>query len=387
MISPLGLRKYNNGNILKESSILSGFFYLISSYIHQVCLFMKWIFVLLFSLISLNSSAQIFSSSGWEVSGYLETYYTYDLNQPEDHLRPDFLFNFKRHNEFSINLAFIRAAYADEKVRANIALMTGTYAQFNLADEPAWAQMVYEASVGVKLMDKLWLDVGIMPSHIGFESAEGMDTWHLSRSLLAENSPYFLTGGRLSYAWDEKFDITLWLTNGWQNVQRIERNQALGLGLGFNYRPIEGLEVNYSNYYGNEYPQTLYLPRFYNNFYAMYSFNGWGITLGADYGVEANISNQLNHWYAATVSLRKQVLGRFYLAGRADYYSDLKAVILPRGMEVTGLSANLDYEVTERALARIEFRQFFSPEPVFDLPAARFSRANSALNTSLAIRF
>ncbi|KEO74705.1 outer membrane beta-barrel protein [Anditalea andensis] len=348
---------------------------------------MRCLLVFLFSIIAFSSNAQIFSSGGWEVSGYIETYYTYDLNQPEDHLRPDFLFNFKRHNEFSVNLAFLRAAYSEDNIRGNLALMTGTYAQYNLADEPAWAQMVYEASVGVKLLDNLWLDVGIMPSHIGFESAEGMETWHLSRSLLAENSPYFLTGGRLSYAWNENLDLTLWLANGWQNVQRTERNQSLGLGAGINYRPMDGMIINYSNYYGNEYPQTLYLPRFYNNFYTMYSFNGWGITFGADYGIESTINTELNQWYGATLSLRRKFFDHLYIASRVDYYSDKKGVILNNGMEVTGLSMNLDYEVTERALARIEFRQFFSPDPVYDLPAGKFSRGNSAINTSLAIRF
>lgn len=342
---------------------------------------------MLMLLIVSVSKSQIVSHNGWEVSGYLETYYTYDFNQPEDHLRPDFLFNFKRHNEFSVNLAFLRAVYADENVRANIALMTGTYAQYNLADEPVWARMVYEASVGVKLHDKLWLDVGIMPSHIGFESAEGMDTWHLSRSLLAENSPYFLTGGRFTYMWNDKFDITLWLTNGWQNVQRIERNQALGVGLGFNYRPIDGMEVNYSNYYGDEYPQTLSLPRFYNNFYTMYSFNEWGVTVGADYGIEATIYNEFNHWYAFTASVRRKLGEDFYLAARADHYSDRKGVILNNGMQVSGYSLNLDYQITERALARIEFRQFNSPSPIFDLPGGKFSKGNSAINSSLAIRF
>jgi len=335
---------------------------------------MKWLLALIFTFISLAGSAQVFTKGDWEISGYIETYYTYDLNQPEDHLRPDFLFNFKRHNEFSINLAFIRAAYTDDKVRGNLAIMTGNYAQFNLAGEPAWAQMVYEASVGVKVMDKLWLDVGVMPSHIGFESAEGMETWHLSRSLLAENSPYFLTGGRLTYAWNEKFDITLWLTNGWQRVQRIERNQSLGIGLGLNHRPIEGLEINYSNYFGNEYPQTLYLPRFFNNFYTMYSFQDWGITVGADYGVEATIYDNINQWYAFTISLRRKIFDRFYIAARADHYSDVKGVILPRGMEVTGYSMNMDYQISEKALARIEFRQFNSPEPIFDLPAGKFSQ-------------
>jgi hypothetical protein len=367
--------------------VKSGFFSFIATVININGYTMKWLLASFFCFITLAGIAQEIPKGNWQISGYIETYYTYDFNQPEDHLRPDFLFNFKRHNEFSVNLAFVRAQYTDEKVRGNLALMAGNYAQYNLAGEPAWAQMVYEASVGVKIIDKLWLDVGVMPSHIGFESAEGMETWHLSRSLLAENSPYFLTGGRLSYAWNEKFDITLWLTNGWQRVQRIERNQSMGIGLGLNHRPIEGLEINYSNYFGNEYPQTLYLPRFFNNFYTMYSFQDWGITVGADHGLEGTIHDDINQWYAFTISLRRKIMERVHLAARADHYSDVKGVILPRGMEVTGYSMNMDYQVSEKALARIEFRQFTSPEPIFDLPGAKFSKGNYAINTSLAIRF
>jgi hypothetical protein len=348
---------------------------------------MKYFYLSIFIFLSHLSNAQIFRQNGWEISGYIETYYTYDLNQPEDHLRPDFLFNFKRHNEFSVNLAFLRAKYEDENIRGNLALMTGTYAQFNLADEPAWAQMVYEASVGVKLVERLWLDVGIMPSHIGFESAEGMETWHLSRSLLAENSPYFLTGGRLTYSLKDNFDIIFWAANGWQNVQRAERNQSLAMGLGFNHRPTENLEINYSNFFGNEYPQTLRLNRFFNNFYTMYTIGNWGVTVGADYGLEEGIFVNFNQWYAMTASLRRRLGEKFYLAARADYYSDPKGVILNTGMEVSGYSLNLDYHIHEKALARIEFRQFNSPDPLFDLPGGRFSRGNSAINSSLAIRF
>jgi hypothetical protein len=49
---------------------------------------------------------------------------------------------------------------------------------------------IYEANVGISLNKKnnLWVDAGVMPSHIGFESAISMDNWYLTRSLLAENS-------------------------------------------------------------------------------------------------------------------------------------------------------------------------------------------------------
>jgi hypothetical protein len=347
----------------------------------------------LFVLILLWSSALLAQEntrnkdSKFSFSGYLETYYSYDFNQPDDHLRPSFLYNFKRHNEFSVNLALLQASYQDENIRANLGLMLGNYAQFNLAEEPNWAKMIYEASIGFQLLDKLWLDVGIMPSHIGFETAIGADGWHLSRSLLAENSPYFLTGARFSYEFNAKIDLTFWLTNGWQNIQRIEGNQALGLGLGINYRPIENLEFNYSNYFGNEQGGSFRQNRFFNNFYAQYHFGKWGATLGTDFGIEPTISGIMNEWTGITASLKRTLTDKVSLAGRAEYYSDPAGVILREGLKVSGLSSNLDYQIHPAGLIRLELRQFIGQEPIFNLPAARFSKGNTAMTVSFSTKF
>lgn len=359
----------------------SGFFYLFLMKKNLVILILLWSSVIQAQDYPENKNRK------FSFSGYLETYFSYDFNQPDDHLRPDFLYNFKRHNEFSINLALFQAAYEDENIRANLGLMLGNYAQFNLADEPNWAQMVYEASIGFRILDNLWLDVGIMPSHIGFESAIGADGWHLSRSLLAENSPYFLTGVRFSYHHNSKIDMTLWLTNGWQNVQRIHGNQALGVGLGVNYRPIKSLELNYSNYFGNEQGGSFRQNRFFNNFYAQYYFGKWGATLGTDFGVEPTIAGNLNEWSGITASLKRTITKEITLAGRAEYYSDHKGVILSEGLKVSGLSSNIDYQIHPSGLIRLELRQFIGKEAIFNLPAARFSKGNTAITVSLSARF
>lgn len=346
---------------------------------------MRKVLLFLFLLSPLLSVAQ--EHGKFTFSGFLETYYSYDFNQPADHLRPEFLYNFKRHNEFSVNLALLQASYQEDNIRATLGLMVGNYAQFNLADEPQWAQLVYEASVGFKLLDKLWLDVGIMPSHIGFESAIGADCWHLSRSLLAENSPYFLTGARLSYAWSEELDFTLWATNGWQNVQRQSRNQGVGLGFAANYRPVSNLEIHYANYFGNEGVNPASELRFFNNFYTQYSPGKWGATIGFDYGVQSSVFSQINHWIGLTASLRRDLGEKFKLAGRAEYYADQQAIILDQGMRISGLSTNLDYAIHPRGLVRIELRQFFGDDSYFELPGAKFSYGNTALTTSFSISF
>ncbi|WP_234364369.1 porin [Lunatibacter salilacus] len=323
-----------------------------------------------------------------QVSGYMEAYYSFDVSRPVSHERPSFLYNFKRHNEFSFNLALVQLAYNSGKTRANVGAMAGTYAQYNLADEPVWAQFVYEASVGVQLIEQLWLDVGIMPSHIGFESAVGMDCWHLSRSLLAENSPYFLTGARLTYAINNKLEATLWVTNGWQNVQRTRGHELPSLGLGVQYKPTDDLILNYANYWGNESPHPINMYRFFNNFYVQKYSDLVNMTIGADFGLEQRVFRQgFNYWYGVTLSLQKPLSDKFTLAGRAEYYSDTKGVILADAMQVSGLSLNLDYNLTEKAVIRVEGRQFISPEPIFQQTSGWMNRGNLAINTSLAVRF
>jgi len=147
----------------------------------------------------LSASAQQLDSA-ITLSAYAEAYYSFDMAQPDDHLRPGFFYSFNRHNEVNLNLGMIKLAYAKKNVRGNFALMAGTYAQYNLAAEPELLRSVFEANAGVKLSrtKNLWFDAGIMPSHIGFESAIGKDCWNLTRSILADNTPYYEAGARVS---------------------------------------------------------------------------------------------------------------------------------------------------------------------------------------------
>lgn len=134
-------------------------------------------------------------------SGYAETYYSYDFANPENHIRPGFFYNYNKHNEVNLNLGFAKMNYSSSTVRGNFALMAGTYAEYNLAAESDLMQHVFEANVGVRISSKanLWVDAGIMPSHIGFESAIGKDNMTLTRSILAENSPYYESGVKIGY--------------------------------------------------------------------------------------------------------------------------------------------------------------------------------------------
>jgi len=49
----------------------------------------------------------------------------------------------------------VKASYNANKVRGNFALMTGTYAQYNLANEQGLLKNVFEANAGIKLSKKI----------------------------------------------------------------------------------------------------------------------------------------------------------------------------------------------------------------------------------------
>jgi len=199
---------------------------------------MKKTFFLLFILSSIRIYAQD-TAKPLTFSGYLETYYSYDFGNPTNQERQPFFYSYNRHNEVNLNIGFAKASYNTDQVRGNLALMTGTYPQYNLAGEQALLKNVFEANAGVKMSKKhnLWLDVGIMPSHIGFESAIGKDCWNLTRSILGDNSPYYEAGIKLGYtSKSEKLYLAILYLNGWQKIQRAVGNQTPAFGTQVTYK-------------------------------------------------------------------------------------------------------------------------------------------------------
>ncbi len=146
------------------------------------------------TLLPLALSAQIDSlKKSFSITGYAETYYAYDFNQPSDHNRPSFTYSFNRHNEVNLNFGMIKLQHETKNTRGALALMAGTYSNANLAAETGVLKNIYEAYIGVKISKKkdIWADMGVFSSHIGFESAIGKDCWSLTRSIVADYSPYY----------------------------------------------------------------------------------------------------------------------------------------------------------------------------------------------------
>ncbi len=329
-------------------------------------------------------------------SGFVEAYYGYDFNKPIDNNRPPFVYSHNRHNEFNINLAYLKGAYNSERVRANLALGVGTYMNANYAAEPGVLKNIYEANAGVKISKtaNLWIDVGVLPSHIGFESARSPDCWNLTRSIIADNTPFFEGGAKLTYTTNNsKWIISGMALNGWQRIQRVSGNSMMSWGTQFQFKPSDKVTLNYSTFYGTDKPDSVRLIRHFHNIYGILQFTDKiGLTLDLDLGQEQTTKGggDYNTWYGTAGILRFTPNSAWAVAVRGEYYSDEEGVIIatgtPNGFKTFGASLNIDRNFGENFLWRVEVKSYGSKDEIFT-KESNAVKNNTVVTTSFAITF
>lgn len=333
-----------------------------------------------------------------ELSAYIETYYLFDINHPKSGNRPSFIYSHNRHNEFNVNLALIKVNYTAPRLRANVALMAGTYSNANLAAEPGVLKNIYEANAGINLSKKkqLWLDAGIYASHIGFESAIGKDCWNMTRSMLSDNSPFYQSGVKLTYSSDNgKFLVTAHIINGWQRIQRVAASSLPSFGWQVQGKPTDKILINSSSFIGTDKPDSTRQMRYFHNFYAIFNATSkLAFTVGVDAGAEqkAKKSKQYNAWYSPVFIVRYAPIEILALSARVEYYSDKNAVIVatgtPNGFQTFGYSLNVDVIPFPNAMIRLEGRLYQSrKDDIFENKSGNFSKLNPTVGFSFAYAF
>ncbi|ULQ55096.1 porin [Flavihumibacter rivuli] len=333
----------------------------------------------------------------FSVSGYVEVYYGFDFNKPLDGNRPGFVYSHNRHNEVNVNLAFLKGSYTAEKFRANLALAAGTYMNANYAAEPGVLKNLYEANVGVKLGRKanLWLDAGIFASHIGFESAVSKDCWAHTRSIMADNSPYYEAGAKLTFTNpNEKVVVSALLLNGWQRVKRVEGNSTPAFGTQLTLKPNSRVTFNWSTFIGNDKPDSLRRMRYFNNLYAIYqATEKFGLTAGFDFGFEqeAKGSSEMNNWYTPVLIARFTPNDKWAVAARAEYYDDENGVIIAtnnaEGFKTQGYSLSVGYQPVQQVVLRAEGKVYKSKGDIFQRGDGSTTSTSPLLTFSIAATF
>lgn len=328
-----------------------------------------------------------------EFFGYVGVYYGYDSNNPASLTRPGFIYSENLHNQIAVNIALLGARYVSDRVRGTFAIQTGTYPDANYAAEPGIFKNIYEAWGGVKVAKNLWLDAGIFLSHIGLEGPISRDDLTLTRSIMADNSPYYEAGAKLTYDAGRKWLFSVLVLNGWQVIRDRNQNEAVGSQIQF--RPSSKWLLNSSTFVGEGYNQPDSVGRqlrYFHDFYVTYDpSRRWKIAVAFDAGLQARARNAGGHdaWQGAALIVRRRLWERAGLVGRVEYFHDPAGVLATTrvgGLSTVGYSLGFDCNPVPRVTLRAEAKQFVDKNQVY-LDQKTPTRTNAALTALMGLTF
>lgn len=304
------------------------------------------------------------------VEGYVDTYYAYNFNEPATRDQP-YLVSMARHNEFNINLAFVDMKYSASRFRARVVPGFGTYVNSNYSREEGSLKNLIEANVGVRLFKNhnVWLDIGILGSPYTNESAISKDHLAYTRSLAAENVPYYLSGAKLSMPLADKLSLNLFVVNGWQQIRDDNNNKSFGSQ--FEFRPNDNLLLNWNTYVGKEnaLKDSTAGRRYFSDIFLIYQKDRMSLTSCIYYGMQKNQREKFA-WWQANIITRFALTQQLSTTIRFEYFNDSQGILLlpitgNNHFETFGLSLGANARLDENILFRVEARQLIAKDPIF----------------------
>jgi hypothetical protein len=331
------------------------------------------------------------------LEGYVDVYYSYAVSHPVGGNRP-YVVNYSRDNEINLDLAYISLKYTSPRMRATFTPGYGTYMNANYADERQTLQNILEASVGIKIFkDKdIWLDGGVFNSPYTYEEAYSFDQVNYTRSMGAENTPYYLTGAKLMVPMGRWWTVYLYLLNGWQVIQ--SQHDPLDFGSQVEFKPDDKWDINWNTYLGNEKSNTNpgYEGRYFSDLYATYTLSDvWTFSADAYSGwqhrLEAN-GQETRQWWNANACARYTFAKGNSFSARVEYFDDFyevleKPITAAPGFKLGGATLGYNLNVTDEAMFRLEARYFGSPYDLYVLRDAPNTDKDWWFTVGLTARF
>ena len=342
------------------------------------------------------------------IAGYVDIY---GNNCPAGKSVP-YMVSSARGNEITANLVFLDFRYRSENIRARLVPAFGTYMNANLAGEPGTLKNLLEASAGIRVSKKynVWLDAGILGSPYTNENPVSKDQLLYTRSMSAENSPYYLSGLKLGLPLSENLHFYAYLINGWQQIQDYNSEPAFGSQLEWNIG--KNHLINWNTYVGNEESTVRpnYMMRYFTDLYwigklgkrwdasaCVYAgIQNYHLTLPADsiFGPPPHLRKRQHRWWNANAQLRYTATDNFSISARAEWFNDPGTVFqtpmntTTSGYKTGSYSLCLNRKVNSNALLRLEYRRFFAETNQSYYLFGSFYRNNMDLLTgSMAVWF
>ncbi|HUJ13529.1 MAG TPA: porin [Thermoanaerobaculia bacterium] len=299
--------------------------------------------------------------------GFLDGYYAWNSNQPANHqnFEPGTGTSAARANEFEINLAAVTIDRDPAPVGFHFSLVAGNGTDIVHAADPArdTFRYIYQASLSYKATNKLTLEGGIYPSHIGFESFYSKDNWNYTRGWLGEFSPYYQAGVKATYAFNDTWSAQIHVLNGWQIIG--ENNDAKAAGTQIAYSGPR-LSASFNTFVGAELPNDNKDLRLFGDLVATYKATPkFSVAGSLDRGRQQLPELADANWLGASLWGRYAFDDRHAVAARVDRFRDPDNAISGAAQTVGSATLTYEFHPANNLIVKTEARRDHSTAAVF----------------------
>jgi hypothetical protein len=321
---------------------------------------------LTFSGTKINPYDLEFDSKGkLVISGYIDCYYALYSDSSNASGFSKFPTISPRNNQFALNMAQVSAKYISPRFRSTITLFTGDIPR------SAWSEVhnnIQEANMGFQLHKKLWLDVGFFRTHIGLESIQPRENMTLSLATTTYFEPYYLSGAKLTYQHNEKWNFQLNAFNSFN--QFLETNKTKAFGLSISHNPNANTSFTYSSLYCDESSSNRYQhARLYNNLCLIHKSSRWMIGAEINYGLQKNAAltapNKTAQMVSGLIAVRYRMTHLWSLYSRGEFFDDPNEILTGPvynenhnivGPKILGGTIGIEYKPIPNSYVRLEHR-------------------------------
>ncbi|GAC1416210.1 MAG: porin [Acidobacteriaceae bacterium] len=340
------------------------------------------------------TAAPVWSVGGLDFSGYVDAYYSYDINRPSNAAngQANDLYNFNdKTDQFNLEAAKLTINHDPDPVGVHLDLIFGrTNALIHSTSEQSTDNYIEQAYISVKppKTHGAELDFGQFVTSSGAEVIETMTNWNYSHSILfAFAIPYYHFGIRSSVPVNKDWAVGVQLVNGWNNV--VNNNGGVTVGLTSAVTtPKVGWAVNY--YTG---PSNTDTQKGYRNLFdttvTLTPTSKFSAYINYDYGqnrasFERSFTSQ--HWQGTALAAREQVSAKSAVAGRFEYYND-QGFTTGTSQKLKEFTATYEYKWLAGLLMRAEVRRDWSDKAFFHKGDAEIVNAQTTATVGLIAFF
>lgn len=317
------------------------------------------------------------------LSGFVDVYYGQNFNNPASQNNGLRFFDGGA-NQFGLNLVELVADKAPDAAnsRTGYHLAFGFGQAMNAVNGSEHgglgfdqylkeAYFSYLAPVGKGLQ----VDIGKFVTPHGAEVIETKDNWNYSRGLLFSYAiPYYHFGMRAKYAFNEKYSVSGFFVNGWNNVVDNNTGKTYGASVAWNPNKKFGVSQNYmagpeQNGVNSQWRQLS------DTVITITPTSKLSFILNGDYGrgdrfatgTDTIMLSRPVYWTGVAGYVKYALTGTTAVSTRYEYYDDhdgfTTGTLVPT--HFNEFTTTFEKLVAHHIISRFEFRRDTSTQPVF----------------------